>query len=75
MALPLFDDPPVALDNVGAVGTPCWFAFRRGFAEGARDQAASLHYDADEEIDGYYREGFRVGRQFRPLPCMAERSR
>lgn len=72
MALPLFDPPPappIHGPHVGP-GTPEYAAFWTAFhvgAAGARPMAAS-----DDRVGQYARDGFRIGRLFRPLPCMQE---
>ena len=44
-----------------------------GFRQGAGGQSASFRYDPDDEMNDRYQEGHRVGRLFRPLPCMQEK--
>lgn len=87
--LPLFDEPEAAARVVrrGAVdddrpkshrvpevrpGHPCYFAYWQAFRRGADGQSPPA-VEHDEDIARYAADGYNIGRQFRPLPCMKEK--
>lgn len=69
--LPLFSgEDGGAVERIG-IQSPEAFAYRRGFKQGANGESKSYRYDPDERVNTYYEDGHRIGRLFRPLPCMA----
>lgn len=73
MALPLFDEPvaaPAALSRV-VPGTPEYHAYWSAFRKGQQGEAAPPA-EPDERVNRYLADGFRLGRQARPLPCTKE---
>lgn len=72
--LPLFDEaeapPSPAVSRIAVAGpeyTAFWSAFHLG--AGDHDIPAIVGTDA---VARYTRDGFRIGRLFRPLACMRE---
>jgi hypothetical protein len=74
VTLPLFDPPPAPKPTVERIASdsPEAFAYALGFKQGAAGLAktTSSRY-ADPRVLRYYEDGYRIGRLFRPLPCMA----
>ena len=70
MPLPLFDAPPPKRNGIDS---PEYFVWWIGFRQGADGQSESYRYDDDDDLDARYHDGHRVGRLFRPLPCMKEK--
>lgn len=73
--LPLFDEdtaPTPARARI-AVGGPEYQAFWSAFHLGAGDNDMPSA-DGDDAVTRYRRDGFRIGRLFRPLACMKERA-
>jgi hypothetical protein len=68
MALPLFDPP---LPPRVRTDSPCYFVYWQCFRQGREGQAFTYR-DEDPEIARYALDGHRIGRLFRPLPCMKE---
>lgn len=71
--LPLFDEPKPAVDRV-VPGTDRYFAWWDGFRKGSQNQSAPAP-EPDERVTAYAKSGFRIGRLFRPLPCMQRKER
>lgn len=72
--LPLFDDPPPAPREVReriGIDSPEYRVYWRQFAQ-ALDGQSFTYRDADERITQFARDGHRLGRLLRPLPCMTE---
>ena len=79
--LPLFDEPTPAEHNESTRpsarhGTPLNDAWTLGFHQGASELTPTRmgpEWWSDPREWDYYREGYRVGRLFRPLPCVKEK--
>lgn len=79
MPLPLFDEPeapappqPVTVARESAAyGTRLYAVWWTNFRRGADGQSAPGE-DGDPLAAEYARSGYRVGRLFRPLPCVRE---
>lgn len=69
--LPLFDGPDGGPVERLGTKSPEHFAYWVGFRQGAGSQGKSYRYDPDDRVNQYYEDGYRIGRLFRPLPCMA----
>jgi hypothetical protein len=68
MPLPLFAEPVRWV----SVTSPAYFVFWKCFREGSTGQAFTF-CDPDPELLRYARDGHRIGKLFRPLPCMEGR--
>lgn len=70
MPLPLFDEAPAAPPKIeretARPGSRLYFAFWTAFKRGADGQSPP-GVEHDEALAAYARDGFRVGRLFRPL--------
>lgn len=74
-----FEPPPNAPESHAGervcVNSREYRAYQQGFHEGAANQTKIANFDPDARVTRYYEDGYRIGRLFRPLPCMKDRPR
>lgn len=72
--LPLFDgDGETPVQRIG-INSPEMFAYWSAFRCGVEGQSRPGE-EPDERVNQFIRDGYRLGRLFRPLPCMREKRR